>query len=287
LAQAKLLSRPLRRAMDFDELEEQEEVSRPVLVCFYSAGMTAKQGLAQMKPFLDAARKAGLTDQVVLDHPSEPPYAGCNDWDSFTSKLVEQLDAEPTFKDREVVIVAHSLGALAAYGLALRLEPRRAVRKLCVIARNPPATTFLSTVFGVETRAAIAELDDAKLLNSLVGAWSGNLFFEGHKHREASKIPAMVKSALGVVRHHFSTPCYPIGDAELIQTFGAKSPVSAPILAVAARQELPKGETAAKVEGWRDFTTGGFELKTVNTTHMGVMQDTTCHELVLEALRLH
>lgn len=122
----------------------------PVLVCFYSAGMTAAQGRGQLKRWLAAAARAGYASQLVLDHPTEwagrpePP-----DWHEYLAQCEREIDADPARAGRRLVIFGHSHGALAAYGLAARLGTR--VTKLYVAARRPPTVELLGEVVTTPT----------------------------------------------------------------------------------------------------------------------------------------
>jgi hypothetical protein len=52
----------------------------------------------------------------------------------------------------------------------------------------------------------------------------------------------------------------------------ARKPIPAPIFAVAAAEEAPLGETYEKMDGWRELTSGTFELVKVDASHMGCMK---------------
>lgn len=252
-------------------VRQAEEVppASPVLVCFYSGGMTAAQGRAQLRGLLAAAAAAGLADQLVLDHASEEAYAGCGDWDGYVARLAEQVSG-PGQEGRGVLIFAHSHGCLEAYGLARRLGPR--LLKLYVVARRPPSLPLLDEVWGVNSGAEVARLSDAQLLEGLLGAWR-NEFLAGYLGKAV--LPPMVQKVLATVRAQYSSPCAPGGSAELHAVVGSGGPeasVLAPVLAVACSKELPKGETAAKMEGWRDLAGAGFELRVVDADHMDCLQ---------------
>jgi len=238
----------------------------PVLVCFYSGGMTAAQGTGHLSDFAKAARQAGLTDQLVLDHATEDDYKDCQDWDAYVRALARKVDQD--FSGRQLLVFAHSHGCLAAYGLAKQLGPTR-VLKLYVVARRPPTQPLLDEVWGVASGRNVQALGDEQLLSGLLGAWNNAYLADAFQYKP---LPPAVGKILACVRAQYSTPCAPGGSADLQAVLGnspeaAKLPV--PILAVACGKELAKGETAAKMEGWRQLTLASFELLTVESAdHM-------------------
>eukprot|EP00746_Dinoflagellata_sp_MGD_P030218 gnl/MRDRNA2_/MRDRNA2_17164_c0_seq1.p1 gnl/MRDRNA2_/MRDRNA2_17164_c0~~gnl/MRDRNA2_/MRDRNA2_17164_c0_seq1.p1 ORF type:complete len:165 (+),score=30.29 gnl/MRDRNA2_/MRDRNA2_17164_c0_seq1:58-495(+) len=130
--------------------------------------MTAKQGRGIMKDWLAAVKDAGLEDVLILDHPTEDLFKECKTWDMYISKLVEQVET-PEFKDRQLLVFAHSHGCLEAYGFAHRLPKR--VLKMYLVARRPPNIPVLDEVWGVQSGEALRELSDQQILQGLVGAW--------------------------------------------------------------------------------------------------------------------
>jgi hypothetical protein len=119
----------------------------PVLVCFFSGGMTGAQGRDLMKHWLQKAKQElSLEDQVVCDHIGEPdsPFAT-----TVWSEYVEACAAHVlnAAGDRPLIIVAHSHGCVGGYALARRLGLR--VMKLCLICRRPPSHALLDEVLGV------------------------------------------------------------------------------------------------------------------------------------------
>ena len=63
-------------------------VGTPILVVLYSTGLEPADGRTLMTPILEAAKAAGFTDSVVLDHCNEPPYKGkVTTFDEYTFAL--------------------------------------------------------------------------------------------------------------------------------------------------------------------------------------------------------
>eukprot|EP00931_Biecheleriopsis_adriatica_P122872 TRINITY_DN97921_c0_g1_i1.p1 TRINITY_DN97921_c0_g1~~TRINITY_DN97921_c0_g1_i1.p1 ORF type:complete len:343 (-),score=73.93 TRINITY_DN97921_c0_g1_i1:78-1106(-) len=254
----------------------------PVLVCFYSGGMTSGQGRGHLQAFLDAARVAGLQTQVVLDHATEEAYRDCHDWTSYVNQLQQQVETVE-LKDRPLLIFAHSHGCLEAYGLAKRLGKR--VLKLYVVARRPPSQALLDEVWGVSSGPEIQKLADTELLEGLLSAWR-NSYLESFRNQ--SPLPPPAQKIIATVRAQYSSPCAPGGSAELATVLGsdAEAAVPAPIAAIACAKELAKGETSSKMEGWRSLTTGSFSLQTVDADHMDCLTaESELISLVLEDMK--
>mmetsp|Transcript_28189 Transcript_28189/g.56823 ORF Transcript_28189/g.56823 Transcript_28189/m.56823 type:complete len:114 (-) Transcript_28189:320-661(-) len=64
---------------------------------------------------------------------------------------------------------------------------------------------------------------------------------------------------------HYSSVCQPAFGQPL------EPKLEAPILAVVATSELPKGETKEKAEGWRHATHAPVSIVSVKGDHLGVM----------------
>ncbi|CAK9014438.1 unnamed protein product [Durusdinium trenchii] len=217
--------------------------SRPVLVCFYSGGMSRAQGQAHLNVVLDAAKAAGL-DTLVLDHATEEPYRSCKDWAEYLQALQQQVET-PDLHSRPLILFAHSHGCLQAYGLARCLGCR--VLKLYVAARRPPTMPLLDEVWGVSKTSDMKSIDEGKLLEGLVGAWRNRLLESASGMKT---LPPAAKKILATVREQYASPCAPGGSLELDTVVGgAEAAIVAPIQAFACSQEREKGETATKMEG--------------------------------------
>lgn len=238
----------------------------PVLACFYSGGMTAQQGLENLKPFVSAARHIGIQACVILDHPGEPGFEDCKGWDDYVARLAAKVDEDAERRNKPVFIVAHSHGSVAAWGLAKYFGKR--CQKLYIVARRPPNGGLADEVWGVDSAAGVAELGDVDLLKGMLQAWP-NTFLESKK--QIDPLPHPVPTILKTVRRQYSVPWLPCGSAEVMELCKDAPAIEAPILGIAASKELPRGETLAKMEGWKDFTLNGFELKSVEGDHLGMM----------------
>lgn len=104
----------------------------PVLVCFYSGGFTREEGLKTLEALQRTLRKAGVKDQLVLDHSNEYGFVeeGYEPWPRYVDKLVELIDRD--YAGRPVIVLGHSKGTCPAMGVAHRLGRR--VLKTYVVA---------------------------------------------------------------------------------------------------------------------------------------------------------
>lgn len=238
----------------------------PVLACFYSGGMTAQQGLESLKPFVSAATNVGIRACVILDHPGEPGFADCKGLEEYIARLAAKVDEDAERRNKPVFIVAHSHGSVAAWGLAKHFGKR--CQKLYVVARRPPNGGLADDVWGVDSAAGVEALTDVGILNGLLHAWP-NAFL--YSKKDMIPLPHPVPTILKTVRRQYSVPWLPCGSAEVGELCKNAPAIEAPIMGIAASKELSRGETMAKMEGWKDFTLQGFELKSVETDHMGAL----------------
>lgn len=256
----------------------EEGQGTPVLLCFFSSGQTKQQGTAQLQKLINDAAKAGLTDSLVIGHTTEEEYKACNDWESYRNAMVAEL--EKVYMGRPVIIFAHSRGTWLAYGVAGALGKR--VRKVYVVASRSPGTPVLDDAFGVSRASDMEQLGDAALLKAMMATWR-NPFFEAHKDEDENQYPASLKSVLDICRSHYSTPCVPSGSKDHL-TISKGGRIHAPIMAVACSQELPKGETASKMEEWAEFTSDKFELKSIDSDHLTCLKK-KLFDMVLEDMK--
>lgn len=226
-----------------------------------------------MEPLLRLAREAGLEDSIVLDHVGEPGLDDCKDFEEYISRLEASLDAEPRFLGRPVAIFAHSHGCVGAYGLARRLGVR--CLKLYAAGRRPPDAGLLDEVWGVDCGSKLDSVSDEALLKGMLNAWPNDML---ERFRSVRPLPEPIKETLRVVRRQYGAPALPLGSAGaplLARQGGCGGEAlafAAPLMAVAAAGEAAAGETAEKMAGWRDFSAGGFELRTLEGTHMGLAE---------------
>ena len=141
-----------------------------LLVCLYSAGLNRAQAERMFAPFLSAAAAAGLPDSRMLDHYTTEEYAHCSSYEQYVSSLLAPIRQT----GRPVILVAHSHGAVAAHGLALRLGRR--LRLLAVLGRRPPTEPLLPDVFGVQTSGEIADLSLSAVVKALADAYASRYY---------------------------------------------------------------------------------------------------------------
>eukprot|EP00746_Dinoflagellata_sp_MGD_P007052 gnl/MRDRNA2_/MRDRNA2_113925_c0_seq1.p1 gnl/MRDRNA2_/MRDRNA2_113925_c0~~gnl/MRDRNA2_/MRDRNA2_113925_c0_seq1.p1 ORF type:complete len:281 (-),score=52.77 gnl/MRDRNA2_/MRDRNA2_113925_c0_seq1:72-914(-) len=271
--------------LDDDDLQEdapaqeQQFTGKPVLVLFFSGGMTAAQGKDTMKMFIKAAEEKGLTDIILLGHATEPYYEGCNTWKSYTTKLAAQVDDEASHKGRPLIVVAHSHGCLEAFGFCQQLGNR--VLKLYVVARRDPGTELLGEVWGVSHPSDLDSLSDQELLQGLVGAWTNSLL-EGFVGKD---FPPGIQKVMNVIRAQYSSPCTPCASEDMEAVLEAGATIPVPILGIACTQEKAKGETEEKMECWRKFTSKEFSLVTLEDDHVTCFFSPDLHSMILDDMK--
>jgi len=254
------------------EWQEPVPVGKPVLALFYSGGMTAGQGRANMKGLIGCAKTEGIEDVAVLDHVGEKGFEDCKDFDDYVGRLAAKLDTEK-LAGRPVIIMAHSHGSLPGWGLAKRLGAR--CLKLYVMARRPPNGPLLDETWDVDCAEKVAGLDEQFMLERMVEAWPNDFLSAelGAQKKKQAPLTKACKDVLAVVKRQYGSPALPCGSADVGKICSGDIAISAPIMALSAEWEAePKGETASKMEGWRAFTKGGFEHVTVpGVDHMGIV----------------
>jgi len=257
----------------------------PLLVALYSAGLTPSQGRSLLGRVLAAARAAGVEDSLVLDHHTSHP--ACKTFDEYIAALAAQVE-EAAGSARPVVLLAHSHGAVAAYGLARALGPR--VRKLLVVARRPPhgpQSLLLQEVWGVCSAGEFVALPGPAILSGLVAAYRSSSLAPHARSPEAAW-PPPVTETVGLARELYGSPIALCAEADIVAALGSMEPPSPPplalpIVALAAAGEAPAGETGAKMRGWASLTRGRFALHTVaNADHMGVILNKEAHRMLVE-----
>ena len=240
---------------------------RPALVCFYSGGMEPSGGRKLLMRWLAAARAFGLTDQLVLDHPTaEDGAVGTEAVSGYMERLVAETN-QAFGETRPLLLLGHSLGGHEAFALAHRLGSPR-VRKLYVLAVRPPdaTPTVLEECFGgILTHEELAAKPREDFLRFVCQAW-GNVLLEEFIDTPESAWPADTRATIDVMRQQYASPSV----AKLLRLDSL--PLDLPILAVAATLERPQGETSKKLQGWRRHTTASFRLATVEGDHFTIMQ---------------
>ena len=159
------------------------DTGKPVLVLFYSGGLNAQSGRGMLNAFSEAATAGGWTEQLVLDHMTEP----CASWQTYVAHLKAQCDA--AHAGCSVAIVAHSHGCVAAYALAAALGPR--VRLLCVACRRPPDQGLLDEVLGVSSGKYLKQVDNPTLFRLFDEAWP-NPYLAKYAAQKESEWPEKV-----------------------------------------------------------------------------------------------
>lgn len=192
---------------------------------------------------------------------------------------------------RPILLLAHSHGAVAAYGLARALGTR--ARKLLICARRSvhgPTPPLLREVWNVETKSEFGQLSDEAVLRGLVAAYQSTALAP-HAEMPRASWPPAVSETVGLARKLYTSPLGLCSEEDIVRALGSfeppdgPPPLSLPIVALAAAREAAQGETAAKMGEWGKLTSGGFRLHTVpNVDHMGIVLNKEAQGILVDEM---
>lgn len=232
----------------------------PVLVVFYSGGMSKQQGRSLVAEFLEAAAARGLADQVVLDHADQYDIEaeGTDGWPQYVDALVRELDSKD-WHGRPVLIWGHSKGATAAMTLAARLGPR--VLKVYVCASPAPNMGEVSPFqtmaedFKKGTELDLLEwfcrLNPDRALRRMVEACE-----KGELEIDSSPY---LQGKLSLMKRQYVNCVYP----DMERDFQV---IHSPIMALWPSLDLSSPKEG--MEAWQVWTTGDFAVKRISAGHM-------------------
>ena len=254
----------------------------PLLVCMYSAGLSPQQGRSLFSKLLTATN--AQENHLILHHYTHPEFVGCRTWDAYVGELCRRIEEAVSHeKNRPVVLVAHSHGAVAAYGVACRMGRR--ARLLCVLARRPPTIPLLPDVWNVPDANSFSRLDVSAVMKGLTNTYRSP-FLLPHVDVEEAKWPQAVRDTVGAVVPLYASPLALCAQDDIISALGTSpEPIDTPILAITATRESANGETRDKMEGWKCLTRATFELQSVESDHMGVVMHQDALTLVTEQIK--
>mmetsp|Transcript_707 Transcript_707/g.2051 ORF Transcript_707/g.2051 Transcript_707/m.2051 type:complete len:392 (+) Transcript_707:56-1231(+) len=246
----------------------------PILVVFYSGGMSKQQGKDLVAEFLETAKAKGLTDQVVLDHPEQYDIKdeGTDGWPRYLDALQRELDGTPDRLGRPVLIWGHSKGATAAMTLAARLGSR--VLKVYVCASAAPN---MGEVSPFQTMAAnFKKGTDLDLLKWFCTQNSDRAL---HRMVEAcDKGELTVESSpylqgkLSLMKKQYVNCIYP----DMERDFQV---IHSPVMALWPSTDLSSPKEG--MEAWQVWTTGDCEVKKVSAGHMDCLRVREHHDYVV------
>jgi pyochelin biosynthesis protein PchC len=206
------------------------------LVCFAHAGGSASFFFPVAKALSPAVDVTAVQYPGRQDRRSEPNIDNLPDLADAIFPAVRPL------ADRPLAFFGHSMGAVLAYEVALRLEKDGA----------PPLTRIFASGRRAPSRyreEAVHKKDDAGILDELRQLSGTNTDLLGDPETVEMILPA-IKSDYRAVETYRDIP---------------GRTVSAPILAVIGDTD-PK-VTTDEAKAWADHTTGSFELKTFPGGH--------------------
>jgi surfactin synthase thioesterase subunit len=262
---------------------ERVGTGKPVLACLFSAGVDPTQGRGLHRPFIDAALKAGAiadaaSDVFYCDHYIEKKFEDCDKYE----KYIERIAAPIYASGRPVIVVGHSHGTIAGFGLASKLGPR--CRIMFAVGRRPPTIELLSECFGAKTGAEMAEKPLPSVLESLTKSWRSK-FLEAFLGKELERWPEAMKTTIANTRALYASRLALCAQEDIDAMGHASKPIAAPIVGVASMSEEPTGETAEKMESWAGLTSGGFELHRLQgVDHMDLIGFERTHPIVFDKI---
>jgi len=254
-----------------DQLEKVPAKPRkdPVLVCFYTGGVTHAVGLQTMKEVIDEAKACGITRSLVLGHSNHYGITGqgYEFWPKYISRLIQEIDNTKDYKDRPLILFGHSKGAEVAMSLASRLDDR--VLKVYVVAVRP---IELGKPTQWEKRSAeFKEKGEPGMMKWLSSLQPENTLLG----RTANLPPAEMSTAIQeskLFREMIEIVTVQYKDATFPQMSG-DSPdirlISAPIVAVSPVHDMDNQPHI--MEKWTENTTGQFQLITVDSNHVNCL----------------
>lgn len=247
-------------SFDFDDLEEKAaQKSTPVFVAWYSGGFSAKDGEALLEPLTTAVKMAfPAVDVLVLHYPDvyNIEGEGSEPWPTYVDRLVEEIDKEPSRKDRPLILFGHSRGNAPCMTLAARLGAR--VLKIYIAATPAPIPGQPSPFKALSD--TFKQTGDVGLLQWFVGLNPGNLMMEGMCKGVVSgemKIEdsPFLNSMMTLMRRQYRDAMWPDMERDF------KGVVS-PILAFGPRLDLDV--SLETMQGWGLWTTGGAKVKMIS-----------------------
>ncbi|KAL3912488.1 MAG: hypothetical protein SGPRY_008321 [Prymnesium sp.] len=265
-------------------------VGLPVLVCAYSSGVTRSVGRTIMQPLLSACAEIGLSDQIVVDHHNEPEYCTSSTLSEYAARLRDTVIREkPDREQRPWVLLAHSHGCVAAYGLARLLGPQ--VRHMCILCCRAPTIEMLHDVFGVRTCEEVGMIPDRQFAHSLGSAYANETLLAMTKTEDSSNWSSSARETIEIARSQYMSPVGLCSMIDIVKEIGlrdelpASAILKAPMLVITTPRETDRGETEPKTAAWAELTSGACQMEQVDEAHMEVPTHSRTIMLVVKALK--
>mmetsp|Transcript_45522 Transcript_45522/g.117701 ORF Transcript_45522/g.117701 Transcript_45522/m.117701 type:complete len:391 (-) Transcript_45522:121-1293(-) len=246
----------------------------PVLVLFYSGGMSPQQGKELIAEFLETAKGKGFHDQVILHHADQYDIdvEGTDGWPMYVDALVDAIDSKPELRGRPLFIWGHSKGTTAAMTLAARVGSRALSVYLCASgAPTPGEVSPFQTM--AENFKKGTDLDLLKWFCTLNADRALHRMVEACEkgELEVSSSPYL-QGKLAVMKKQYVNTVYP----DMERDFQV---LSTPIMALWPQtdQTSPK----ESMEAWQVWTTGPFKLQKVAAGHMDCLRVREHHDNVV------
>lgn len=249
----------------------------PYLVCFYSGGFKREDGHKLLTEFLEAAKKGGIKDQLILDHANEYNIKeeGYEPFVRYVDLLISKID--DVAKGRPVILFGHSRGCMATGAVATRLGRR--VRKCYFVASQGSIVPGKVTEWERLTKrfklggqrsmlSWFAELQpDNLLLNRAAKA-------EEAERQEMIEGSKMLKSMVDIMTDQYMNGMFPDMKNKVIDKFPAHIAAISPL--------DDKNCQPDDIENYSKLTDGRFELLKFKATHMGILKDEKFHDAIIK-----
>jgi len=245
----------------------------PVLVVFYSGGVSKQQGFELVRDFIQTARAKGLTNQVVLHHPDgyDLDGEGTEPWPRYIDRLIEEIDSEPSRSGRPLLLWGHSKGATPALSLATRLQDR--VLKVYCVASGAPVPGEASPFQKMaEQFKQGTDLDLLRWFCSLNADRALHAMVEAVEKGELTVDSSpYLKGKLDLMKKQYVNAIFPDMERDC-------KVIPAPLMAVWPKLDASSPETSMRA--WRRWTSGEFTLRSVAAGHMDCLRTAEHHDHV-------
>jgi len=246
-------------AFDFDELEDVDPVREPIFCAWYSGGFFPKDGEALIGPLMAAVKKEFPQIDVMTMHFPDAygmTGEGTEPWPDYISRLVEEIDKEPSRTGRPLILFGHSRGSCPAMCLAKRLGRR--VLKVYIACSGGPVRGQVSPFQSLSE--GFKEAGDAGLLRWFKSLNPGNAMMEsmcdsvisGDMKIEESKF---LNDMITLMRTQYMNAMYPDMDRD-------HDGVISPLMVFGPR--LDADCPFESMQRWSDWTTGDFKCKMIS-----------------------
>ena len=151
---------------------------------------------------------------------------------------------------------------------------------------------LIGDVFGTPRRDQFSALSNWEVAQRLATVYANNALLAMTTPEEA-KWPASTAEVVAIARAQYISPVGLCDTEDIAKEVGERGSLNAgallsvPLLVITTPQETGQGETAEKAAQWKELTSGGCVLESVDAPHMEVPGHSKAIELVVAALKPH